>query len=200
MALIKISADGAEFEITDDVARDDRHLSEALAPFYPELANAEINRSEEDGKLIVTVTKRAGTKGAGVSDVIIALRAAPEEINPALVLQRRLIRTPISTDGNPLISGGLPAPYGYLETTGRFCNQAIFRFGWSRAASRRIGLSCALISARQSDPAQSRLCRSSPRICDRVVWARRFQSLADVWRVNDSNHWPKQSVSYLDRH
>jgi hypothetical protein len=92
MALIKISADGAEFEIADDVARDDRHLREALVPFYPELANAEINRSEEDGKLIVTVTKRAGTKGAGVSDVIIALRAAPEEINPALVLQRRLMR------------------------------------------------------------------------------------------------------------
>lgn len=92
MALIKISTDGVEFEIADDVARDDRHLREALAPFYPELANAEINRSEEDGKLIVTVTKRAGTKGAGASDVLVALHAAPEEINPAVVLQRRLTR------------------------------------------------------------------------------------------------------------
>ncbi|MCI0392143.1 MAG: hypothetical protein MOB07_25715 [Acidobacteria bacterium] len=92
MALIKISSDGAEFEIADDVARDDRHLREALAPFYPELANAEINRSEEDGKLIVMVTKRAGTKGAGISDVLLALVAAPEEINPALVLQRKLMR------------------------------------------------------------------------------------------------------------
>lgn len=92
MALIKISSDGAEFEIADDVARDDRHLREALTPFYAELANAEINRSEEDGKLIVTVTKRAGTKGAGVSDVLHALSAAPEEINPALALQRQLMR------------------------------------------------------------------------------------------------------------
>lgn len=92
MALIKISSDGAEFEIADDVARDDQHLREALAPFYAELANAEINRSEEDGRLIVTVTKRAGTKGAGISDVLLALAAAPEEINPALVLQRRLMR------------------------------------------------------------------------------------------------------------
>lgn len=92
MAIIKISADGAEFEITDDAARDDRHLREALAPFYPELMNAEINRLEEDGELIVTVTKRAGTKGAGVSGVLVALHAAPEEINPALVLRHRLMR------------------------------------------------------------------------------------------------------------
>jgi len=54
MALIKISTDGTEFEVKDDIARDDQRLREALTPFYPEMANAEITRSEQDGKLIVT--------------------------------------------------------------------------------------------------------------------------------------------------
>lgn len=92
MAVVKISTDGTEFEIPDDIASDDQHLLEALVPFYAELANAEISRLEESGKLTVTLTKRAGTKGAGISDVLLALVAAPEEINPALIMQHKLMR------------------------------------------------------------------------------------------------------------
>jgi hypothetical protein len=78
MALIKISTDGTEFELKDDIARDDQRLREALTPFYPEMANAEITRSEQDGKLIVTMAKRAGTKGFSRTDVLTVLRTATE--------------------------------------------------------------------------------------------------------------------------
>jgi hypothetical protein len=90
MALIKITTDGSEFEVADEIARDDQRLREALTPFYPELANAEITRSEQEGKLIVTMVKRAGTKGSGFADVLAVLRDSPEEFNPALVLQHKM--------------------------------------------------------------------------------------------------------------
>jgi hypothetical protein len=92
MALVKITTDGREFELADDVAGNNEKLREALAPFYPELANADIDRELVDGRWIVKVTKRAGTKGAGNSAVILALSAGPEEINPALVLQHRIMQ------------------------------------------------------------------------------------------------------------
>ena len=90
MALIKISTDGTEFEVKDDIARDDQRLREALTPFYPEMANAEITRAEQDGKLIVTMAKRAGTKGFNRSDVLTVLRSAMETVNPAVLMQDKL--------------------------------------------------------------------------------------------------------------
>ena len=92
MALIKISTDGTEFELKDDVARDDQRLREALTPFYPEMANAEITRSEQDGRLIVTMAKRAGTKGFSRADVLTMLRNAMETVNPAVLMQDKLRR------------------------------------------------------------------------------------------------------------
>ncbi len=92
MALIKITTDGSEFEVADEIARNDQKLQEALTPFYPELANAEITRSEQEGRLIVTMVKRAGTKGNGFTDVLAVLRDSPEEFNPALVLQHKMIQ------------------------------------------------------------------------------------------------------------
>jgi hypothetical protein len=89
MALIRISTDGREFEVGDEIACDDQRLREALTPFYPEMANAEITRTEKDGKLIVEMSKRAGTKGC-YADVLAALCSAPEQINPALVMQHKL--------------------------------------------------------------------------------------------------------------
>ena len=90
MALIKISTDGVEFDVKDDIARDDQRLREALTPFYPEMANAEITRSEQDGKLIVTMAKRAGTKGFSRLDVLTVLRNAMETVNPAVLMQDKL--------------------------------------------------------------------------------------------------------------
>jgi hypothetical protein len=90
MALVKITTEGSEFQLSDEIAGNNEKLREALSPFYPELANAEIERELVDGTWIVKVTKRAGTKGSGSSPVLRVLMAAREEINPALVWQEKL--------------------------------------------------------------------------------------------------------------
>jgi hypothetical protein len=87
MATIKLSDNGQTLTLPDDIAGDDERLRNALKPFYPELANAEIRRETKDDTLTVTVVKRAGPKGAGI---LPALLAAPEELNPALALAWQL--------------------------------------------------------------------------------------------------------------
>ncbi len=101
MALIRITSDGVEFEIPDEIAEVDRLIREALAPYYADMANADIKRTDkngraitdENGRTVIEVTKRAGTKGAkgNIFEVIDALLAAPEEINPALVVHFELM-------------------------------------------------------------------------------------------------------------
>jgi hypothetical protein len=68
MATIKIEGQtikGDAVGITDEIANDDDLLKAALAPTWPDVRTATINRSGgTDGKeLVVTVTKKAGTKG-----------------------------------------------------------------------------------------------------------------------------------------
>ncbi len=87
MATIKLSDNGQTFTLPDEIAGDDERLRNALKPFYPEMANAEIRRETKDDGLIVTVVKRAGPKGAGI---LPALLAAPEHLNPALDLAWQL--------------------------------------------------------------------------------------------------------------
>jgi hypothetical protein len=74
MARIKLPADGQEFDLEDEIAKDDETLRRALSPVYPDAANATFTRKTEGGVMTVTVAKRAGTKG-GAAD---ALLAAPE--------------------------------------------------------------------------------------------------------------------------
>jgi hypothetical protein len=68
MATIKIEGQtikGDAVGITDEIANDDELLKAALAPTWPDARTAAISRSGgTDGKeLVVTVTKKAGTKG-----------------------------------------------------------------------------------------------------------------------------------------
>ena len=56
--------DGQEFSIDRTVAESDSHLRAALAGVYPSLATAAFSRATENGRLVVTATKTAGTKGA----------------------------------------------------------------------------------------------------------------------------------------
>jgi hypothetical protein len=74
MATIKIEGQtikGDAVGITDEIANDDELLKAALAPTWPDVRTATINRSGgTDGKeLVVTVTKRAGTKGMDDAEV-----------------------------------------------------------------------------------------------------------------------------------
>lgn len=55
---------------------------------YPAIKTAEFKWETKDGVLHVTVIKKAAPKGHGA--VLDALRAAPEAVNPAILMERRL--------------------------------------------------------------------------------------------------------------
>src|SRR3954465_9352986 len=78
-----ITLNGQTFELDDSIAGDDARLKDALAPYAPDIHTAQITRTQQGDKLLVTITKRAGTKG---SVPLTALEAAPVWINPALTL------------------------------------------------------------------------------------------------------------------
>lgn len=61
-ATIKI--EGQEFEIEATLAQDDKTLKTILQPLYSSIENALITREIKDGKLTVTIVKRAQHKGA----------------------------------------------------------------------------------------------------------------------------------------
>jgi len=88
MATVILLHDGQTFPLDDEIARDDAMLRQALAPFYSDLANAEVARETVNGQMIVKVSRRAGPKGSGS---LAALKSAPETINPAVIMQHRLM-------------------------------------------------------------------------------------------------------------
>ena len=62
--MAKILLDGQAIVIPDEVAQTDDGLIRALTPLYPDVANAEIARKQENGETVITVVKRPGPKGA----------------------------------------------------------------------------------------------------------------------------------------
>jgi hypothetical protein len=104
MAQIILSGDGQIIEVPDDIARSDQLLKRALAPHYPDLANAKIEREEKNGLLKVTLSKQAGPKGSTAvveptnppntdrqkNVIVLALDEAPTSLNPALALAWKL--------------------------------------------------------------------------------------------------------------
>lgn len=104
MAQIILAGDGLTIETPDEIAKSDELLKRALAPHYPDLANALITREEKDSVLRVTISKRAGPKGcqAGLvsssaetptNRVVQVLDNAAEYLNPALALAWQLLGT-----------------------------------------------------------------------------------------------------------
>jgi hypothetical protein len=83
--MVTIQIDGQQFPLPDEIAAKDELLKAALAPFVPWIANAQIDRKEKDGAMVVSVIKRADWKGSG-SAVVDALLASPDGMNPAVAL------------------------------------------------------------------------------------------------------------------
>lgn len=75
--------DGQSFELDDSIAGDDKLLREALCAAYPDAANATFDRKTAG---VVKVVKKAGDKGGVVAELL----AAPEQLNPAIVMQQRV--------------------------------------------------------------------------------------------------------------
>jgi hypothetical protein len=81
MPILKI--DGQELELDEAMAASDELLRQGLAPFYPFMQNALIERkTDKDGKLVIEVVKRAGTKGTITP--LSVLIDAQEEVNEAI--------------------------------------------------------------------------------------------------------------------
>ena len=88
MATLKIEQQ--ELELDDAIAANDELLRQGLAPFYPFINNALIERkTDKDGQLVINVVKRAGTKGA-TSTPLSILIDTPEEVNSAITLAWQL--------------------------------------------------------------------------------------------------------------
>ena len=62
MATIKI--EGQEFELDAALAQEDKTLKVVLQPHFASVENANITREVKDGKLTVTIVKRAQHKGS----------------------------------------------------------------------------------------------------------------------------------------
>lgn len=89
-----ISIEGQMIPVPEEIGRDDSAVKKALAPFYPQVANAMITRTIKDDTATVNVVKQAGTKGGySVFDV---LSSCPGGQNTAIELYRELSNLPDS--------------------------------------------------------------------------------------------------------
>lgn len=88
MAEYKIMIEGQEIPVPEEIGASDENVKKALAPFFPDAANAMITRTEKDGVVTVNVIKKAGTKGA--NSPLEILVSIPESKNPAVELYEQL--------------------------------------------------------------------------------------------------------------
>lgn len=86
--MAKVKIEGTELELDDAICKTDKSLKDALCPYYPAVANADIKRETKGDHTVITVTKRAGSKG-NFAAVLSALNEAPESISPILELEVR---------------------------------------------------------------------------------------------------------------
>jgi hypothetical protein len=87
MTTYNILIEGTTIPVPEEIGSNDDSVRRALAPFYPDAANALITRVEKDDVITVNVVKRAGTKGA---DPLTALIDCPGGMNPAIALFQQL--------------------------------------------------------------------------------------------------------------
>lgn len=55
--------EGQKIPIPPEIANEDGAIALALTPYYPEAAEAELERDEKDGVITITVTPKAKSKG-----------------------------------------------------------------------------------------------------------------------------------------
>lgn len=84
-----ISIEGQSIPVPAEIGSDDAKVRAALAPYFPDAANALITRKEDGDRVTVNVVKKAGSKGAA-GDVLLALVNAPTGRNPAVELYARV--------------------------------------------------------------------------------------------------------------
>lgn len=83
MTTYNILIEGQTIPVPEDIGASDANVKAALAPFYPDAANAMITRVEKDGIVTINVVKRAGTKGLFPAPIQMECRGAPACAPPA---------------------------------------------------------------------------------------------------------------------
>jgi hypothetical protein len=101
-----VQIDGQKINLPMGIALNDEQLVRTLVVFFPDAANAQIEREhQENGNLIVKVTKRAGSKGSPgemfpeqliaqanlLAPVFEFLAECEEQINPAILMDVRIL-------------------------------------------------------------------------------------------------------------
>lgn len=79
--------EGQQIPLDEAIASDDNTLKTAISVYFPDYANAEIERQITDDTVSIRLVKKAGTKGnLGKKVLILQLEESPLEVNPALKL------------------------------------------------------------------------------------------------------------------
>ena len=65
-----IKIEGQEIPVPEEIGTNDDAVKKALAPFFPDAANALITRTKKDDVTTINVVKKAGSKGAALDYLI----------------------------------------------------------------------------------------------------------------------------------
>lgn len=88
--MIQIKIEGQTLELPPEIAVSDDAIRRAIAPVFPQVANAFFTRTEDsEGHTVIKVTKQAGTKGS-LQTVLAHLKDCPRHVNPVFPLYQRL--------------------------------------------------------------------------------------------------------------
>lgn len=105
--MAKVKIEGNTLDLPDEIAKSNKSLLAALTPFYPAAANATIKREGKGDQMVVSVTKKAGTKGSGASrEFHNAMTAArmPRRLRGSKLGLRKRKRLLIYSQWPPLLS------------------------------------------------------------------------------------------------
>lgn len=87
MTTYQVSIEGQTIQLPAGIGEKDEDVKRAMAPFFPEVANAMLQRKTEGETVTITVVKRAGSKGLAP---LAKLQAAPGGKNPAIALYEEI--------------------------------------------------------------------------------------------------------------
>lgn len=91
-----IKIENQEIPVPEDIGSSDDAVKKALAPFFPDAANALITRTTKDDTITINVVKKAGSKGAALNYLIECEGGK----NPAISMVETIEKTNMETMGD----------------------------------------------------------------------------------------------------
>jgi len=89
--MVTLQIEGQSLELPADIAINDDALRRAIAPLFPQAANARFERATDgEGRTVIKVTKQAGDKGIAAERILAAIQRCRRHVNPAILLHQRV--------------------------------------------------------------------------------------------------------------